>query len=126
VPGIPQVYYVGLLAGGNDLDLLRRTGVGRDINRHYYTDDELTRDFERPVVQSLLDLLKLRDSHPAFGGAFSFIQSQRDRIELEWTHGAAFARLDVDLTRMQASLTCSESDGRKRGLAWQSAREAEV
>ena len=37
VPGIPQIYYVGLLAGGNDMDLLRRTGVGRDINRHYYT-----------------------------------------------------------------------------------------
>jgi sucrose phosphorylase len=35
VPGIPQIYYVGLLAGGNDMDLLRRTGVGRDINRHY-------------------------------------------------------------------------------------------
>ena len=37
VPGIPQIYYVGLLAGGNDMELLRRTGVGRDINRHYYT-----------------------------------------------------------------------------------------
>ena len=33
VPGIPQIYYVGLLAGANDLDLLRRTRVGRDINR---------------------------------------------------------------------------------------------
>ena len=37
VPGIPQVYYVGLLAGTNDMDLLARTKVGRDINRHYYT-----------------------------------------------------------------------------------------
>ena len=39
VPGIPQIYYVGLLAGGNDIELLRRTGVGRDINRHYYTSE---------------------------------------------------------------------------------------
>ena len=37
VPGIPQVYYVGLLAGTNDMELLARTKVGRDINRHYYT-----------------------------------------------------------------------------------------
>ena len=36
-PGIPQVYYVGLLAGTNDMELLARTQVGRDINRHYYT-----------------------------------------------------------------------------------------
>ena len=28
VPGIPQIYYVGLLAGTNDLDLLR--GAGRE------------------------------------------------------------------------------------------------
>ena len=41
VPGIPQIYYVGLLAGSNDIELLRRTGVGRDINRHYYTSREL-------------------------------------------------------------------------------------
>ena len=37
LPGMPQVYYVGLLAGENDMALLARTGVGRDINRHHYT-----------------------------------------------------------------------------------------
>jgi hypothetical protein len=36
-PGVPQVYYVGLLAGTNDLNLARRTGEARDINRHCYT-----------------------------------------------------------------------------------------
>ena len=35
VPGIPQVYYVGLLAGVSDVELFERTGVGRDINRHH-------------------------------------------------------------------------------------------
>ena len=68
MPGIPQVYYVGLLAGGNDMDLLRRTGVGRDINRHYYTAAELQRELRRPLVQALLALLRFRNSHPAFGG----------------------------------------------------------
>ncbi|MGO1317766.1 MAG: sucrose phosphorylase, partial [Cellulomonadaceae bacterium] len=40
-PGIPQVYYVGALAGRNDVELLERTGVGRDVNRHHYTPDEI-------------------------------------------------------------------------------------
>jgi sucrose phosphorylase len=40
-PGVPQVYYVGLLAGKNDMALLRRTGEGRDINRHYYSTEEV-------------------------------------------------------------------------------------
>jgi sucrose phosphorylase len=37
LPGVPQVYYVGLLAGGNDMALLDKSGVGRDINRHHYS-----------------------------------------------------------------------------------------
>jgi sucrose phosphorylase len=40
-PGIPQVYYVGLLAGQNDLDLLESSKEGRNINRHYYEVDEV-------------------------------------------------------------------------------------
>jgi sucrose phosphorylase len=40
---LPQVYYVGLLVGVNDMDLLRRTGEGLDINRHYYAAQEITR-----------------------------------------------------------------------------------
>lgn len=40
-PGIPQVYYMGLLAGRNDLKLLEETKVGRNINRHYYSLDEV-------------------------------------------------------------------------------------
>jgi sucrose phosphorylase len=54
-PGIPQVYYVGLLAGTNDMSLLRRTSVGRDINRHYYGCEEIEGELRRPVVRSLVD-----------------------------------------------------------------------
>ena len=35
--GVPQIYYVGLLAGENDHDAVERTGEGRAINRHDYT-----------------------------------------------------------------------------------------
>ena len=68
VPGIPQIYYVGLLAGSNDIELLRRTGVGRDINRHYYTSGELQHALTRPVVQALLALLRLRNTHRRISG----------------------------------------------------------
>ena len=70
VPGIPQVYYVGLLAGTNDMDLLDRTGVGRDINRHYYSRQEIDSETTRPVVQALFDLIRFRNTHPAFAGEF--------------------------------------------------------
>jgi sucrose phosphorylase len=125
VPGIPQVYYVGLLAGGNDVELLRRTGVGRDINRHYYTADELSEELTRPVVQSLLALLQIRNTHPAFQGSFDALDSTSDRMALVWTNGEAVARLDVNLASMCASITSSSPGAQSEGtVAWHA--DAEV
>ena len=71
VPGIPQIYYVGLLAGGNDLDLLRRTGVGRDINRHYYTADGAARAARRGRSCGRCSrCCGFATRHPAFDGTF--------------------------------------------------------
>ena len=125
VPGIPQIYYVGLLAGGNDLDLLRRTGAGRDINRHYYTPVEVRRELTRPVVRSFLELLRLRNAHPAFQGTFHIGTSAPDRLVLEWANGSDTARLEVDLTEMRAGVTLTGPyAGHERAHAWSSAVES--
>ena len=65
-PGIPQIYYVGLLAGENDIQLLEKTKEGRDINRHYYELAEIKKQVNRPVVKSLIKLLEFRNSAAAF------------------------------------------------------------
>ena len=125
VPGIPQIYYVGLMSGSNDMDLLRRSGVGRDINRHYYTAAELPQHLDRPVVQSLVALLRLRNTHPAFGGTFELTPSPADRMVLAWRNDAEWARLDVDLAQMRAVVTCSAPGASTDGAAaWQSVVEA--
>jgi sucrose phosphorylase len=121
VSGVPQIYYVGLLAGGNDMALLRRTGVGRDINRHYYTGAELQQNMSRPVVGALLALLRFRNSHGAFNGACKLTPSAKGSLVLEWRNGADWARLDVDLARMHASITCSQlPGGTSDAPVWQS------
>jgi len=94
-PGVPQVYYVGLLAGHNDVELLRRTGVGRDINRRYYTHGELHTALLRPVVQNLCALIRLRNTHPAFGGEFSS-ESRGTELVMRWRNGVELAELRVD------------------------------
>ena len=66
-PGIPQVYYVGMLAGENDTELMEHTKNGRDINRHYYTTEDVDKEQNREVVKELKSLMELRNSHPAFG-----------------------------------------------------------
>jgi sucrose phosphorylase len=96
LPGIPQIYYVGLLAGHNDMALLARTGVGRDINRHHYTAEEIATDLQRPVVRALCALLALRNTHPAFAGSFHCESRGTSALRLSWQQGAAVATLDVD------------------------------
>ena len=57
VPGIPQVYYVGLLAGKNDdVDAARR-GDGREINRHNYSIREIDQEVQRPIVRNIIKLI---------------------------------------------------------------------
>jgi sucrose phosphorylase len=114
-PGIPQVYYVGLLAGANDMALLRRTSVGRDINRHYYGREEIDGELRRAVVRSLLDLIRFRNAHAAFAGEFHMPACNDHEISIEWLNGSERARLDVDLKLMKAIITYS-ADGRQDRL----------
>jgi sucrose phosphorylase len=110
LPGIPQIYYVGLLAGSNDLERLRRTGEGRDVNRHAYTAAELESALRQPVVRALLALLRLRNTHAAFLGAFRLEETDAERLALIWERGTAIARLEVDLAHMRATIAASRGD----------------
>lgn len=110
VPGIPQVYYVGLLAGSNDMALLEATGVGRDVNRHRYTPAEIDAALERPVVQAQLAALRLRAEHPAFGGEFSSTVDGT-HAELVWTSGEERVALVLDVEDASYEVTASGTDG---------------
>src|SRR5262245_47147977 len=62
---------VGSPAGTNDMDLLARTRVGRDVNRHHYTPAEIDAGLARPVVRALCRLIRFRNEHPAFEGSMT-------------------------------------------------------
>jgi sucrose phosphorylase len=120
VPGIPQVYYVGLLAGRNDTELLDRTGVGRDINRHHYSPWELNEALARPVVQRLLALLRWRGAHPAFDGTFELLEAPTDHLRVRWTgadESAGTIEVDIDLAELTAKITERDPHGERRIVA---------
>ncbi|BCG61532.1 sucrose phosphorylase [Paenibacillus sp. URB8-2] len=97
-PGIPQVYYVGLLAGKNDIELLEQTKVGRNINRHYYTKEEVEENLERPVLKRLFALMKFRNSCRAFDGDLTVMDTgEASTLELIWTNSPLRAALRADL-----------------------------
>jgi sucrose phosphorylase len=125
-PGIPQVYYVGLLAGTNDMDLLARSKVGRDINRHYYTHAEIGDALENPVVRKLMDLIRLRNSHPAFGGQAHVEIPTDQTLAITWKNGAHWAKLDVDFKEPRALVAYSSPAAEKEGSVGQWDSQASV
>jgi len=96
-PGIPQIYYVGLLAGKNDLELLEETKVGRNINRHYYTLSEIDETVQRPVVQDLLKMMEFRNTHAAFDGEFYQKDCGDTMLHMVRENGEDKAELIADL-----------------------------
>lgn len=118
LPGVPQVYYVGLLAGHNDMDLLARSQVGRDINRHYYGEAEIARDCARPVVRRLIELIRLRNRHPAFGGEFRVEPGGDHELHLRWQQGNAWAALRIDFATQSHELSYSDAAGAPQAFAF--------
>jgi sucrose phosphorylase len=113
-PGVPQVYYVGLLAGANDTALMRRTGSPRDISRHNYTPEEAAREAERPVVRELRRLMRIRSSCPAFGGGLRIAELPDDRLELTRECGGCRATLSADLKTKRFTIDCTDPAFRYR------------
>jgi sucrose phosphorylase len=98
-PGVPQVYYVGLLAGENDQEAVLRSGDGREVNRHNFTPDEIRVAAGRCVVERLERLIRLRNSHPAFEGDFAATAPGPDRLRLSWRDGDDECAVEVRLRR---------------------------
>ncbi|MBN1438008.1 MAG: sucrose phosphorylase [Anaerolineales bacterium] len=111
-PGIPQVYYVGLLAGENDLAAAQRTGDGREINRHVFSVEEIGRQVRSPVVKGLCRLIRFRNSHPAFQGEFNIPAASGDSaLRLRWSAGRDWAEMEADLKERSLRIAYSEGGG---------------
>lgn len=108
--GIPQVYYVGLLAGANDDAAVAASKEGRAINRHDYTNKEIDHGLARPVVRRLLELIRLRNTHPAFDGTLT-VSSDDGHLRMGWRKGTSEAVLNVDLQAGSANVGWSVNQG---------------
>jgi sucrose phosphorylase len=110
-PGVPQVYYVGLLAGENDYEAVEHAGEGRAINRTNYTVAEVEAALQKPVVRRLLNLIRFRNDHPAFRGELTIPDTAEGELRLDWQNGSQSCRLRVDLLNMQSTIEFTSPSG---------------
>ncbi|MDK2903040.1 MAG: sucrose 6(F)-phosphate phosphorylase [Clostridiales bacterium] len=112
-PGIPQVYYVGLLAGANDFEAAKITGDGREINRHNYNLNEIEESVHKDVVQRLLKLIRFRNEYEAFDGKFLIKDCQKDEISLSWVKDDKRCSLFVDLGSYRSVINYVDKNGKE-------------
>ncbi|MBA6349711.1 MULTISPECIES: sucrose phosphorylase [unclassified Colwellia] len=108
-PGIPQVYYAGLLAEGNDITLLSKTNVGRDINRPYLNNERIEQALNKPYTKAIISLIKLRNNTEAFNGEFT-VNSNVSTLEMKWQKDDDSTTLIVDLADRHAQIEIIENN----------------
>ena len=104
MPGKPQVWYLDLFAGKNDIEAVKRSGAGghKEINRTNISPDEIVNRLKQPVVAQQLDLLRLRNTFPAFGFDAKFAYKCNDSLlEISWENEGRTAILKADLDKME-------------------------
>lgn len=104
MPGKPQVWYLDLFAGKNDMEAVKRSGAGghKEINRTNIMPSEIAQKLEQPVVKGQLELLKLRDTFPAFGFDSKFdYKCNGSTLEMSWTGNGHTAKLKADFETME-------------------------
>ncbi|MFQ7550254.1 MAG: sucrose phosphorylase [Blautia marasmi] len=107
-PGVPQVYYMGLLAGENDYELMKETDFPRNISRHNYTVEEVRETVKKPVVQELCRLMRIRNEYAAFDGAVRVADLPDDRLEITRESNGCKAVLLADLKSREFCITCGD------------------
>ena len=110
-PGIPQIYYVGLLAGKNDIELVEKTKAGRDINRHSYDLDEIEEEVKKPVVKRLLKLMEFRNNCKAFDGELEILESEDHVLNLKWQKDDFYATAVIDLKNHKSQIEYNDQNG---------------
>jgi sucrose phosphorylase len=99
MPGKPQVWYLDLFAGENDLEAVKRAGAGghKEINRTNLTTQQMEEMLQKPVVKKQLELLKLRNTNPAFGFDSKFsVNRDGSVMTFTWENNGSKISLKAD------------------------------
>ena len=99
MPGIPQVWYLDLFAGSNDYEAADNGGTAghKEINRTNLTLEAIEAKLELPIVLDQLDLIRLRNTSPAFAGEMSIGETEPHLLHISWRHPEATATLKANL-----------------------------
>ena len=107
MPGIPQVWYLDLFTGKNDYEAADKGGTGghKEINRTTLNNNDIEQGLKQKVVLEQLELIRLRNTSPAFNGKLTVDNTEEHHLHLSWKHHGCVATLNADLRDYNFSIT---------------------
>lgn len=113
MPGIPQIWYLDLFAGRNDYEAADRGGAAghKEINRSNLDHEEIRRRLAWPVVRDQLELIRLRNTSPAFAGKLTVHASEAYQLHLSWRCNGCTVSLEADLNSFEFTVIERETGG---------------
>lgn len=115
MPGIPQVWYLDLLAGRNDHAAVEKAGPSghKEINRTNVALEVACEDTKKNVVSRQLSLLRFRNSFPAFGfdAKLEILTSTPEILKLRWENNGCAATLEANLKDYTCNITATDEKG---------------
>lgn len=111
MPGLPQVWYLDLFAGTNDYEAANRGNADshKEINRTRLTAEDIERGLQRPVVKDQLELIRLRNTSPAFQGTLEVLETEPHRLHLAWRDGDDGLTLKANLQDQSFDIVALEA-----------------
>jgi sucrose phosphorylase len=115
MPGIPQVWYLDLLAGKNDYAAVEKAGPSghKEINRTNMALEVACEELKRNVVSQQLSLLRFRNNFPAFGfdAKLEILTSKPEILSLRWENNGCAATLEANLKDYTINITATDAKG---------------
>ncbi|NNJ97011.1 MAG: glycosidase [Gammaproteobacteria bacterium] len=99
MPGVPQVWYLDLFAGTNDYAAAERgrTAGHKEINRTTLSIIDIESGLKRAIVRDQLDLIRLRNTSPAFTGQMEVLTTEPWLLHISWQHSDTKVTLKANL-----------------------------
>ena len=119
MPGLPQVWYLDLFAGTNDYAAAKkgRTASHKEINRTTLGMIDVELGLERPIVLDQLELIRMRNTSPAFDGELSISGDEPHILKMTWSHPEETLTLEADLQAHDFRVYLENDAGRKDLIA---------
>jgi len=119
MPGLPQVWYLDLFAGTNDYAAAKkgRTAGHKEINRTTLGMIDIELGLERPIVLDQLELIRMRNTSPAFDGELSIFGNEPHVLKMTWSHPEETLTLEADLRAHDFRVYRENDAGRENLIA---------